>query len=326
MSYQTHGFTSGMKLSATAMAEIDAQIAQNETDIGTLNAEVAAVPSERLADLRKLSLRADADTIYLEYGTSGNKELISSISMPDVSSIIACTSLSASGSLSNLFLGDTAQITATRQPNDCNQSIRYQSLDTSVATVSSSGLVTAVGSGSTTIHVACGSYSQDLTVKVYRSVSFVGHVQNDTGNLYYGQTGYQGVQYNAMQFNMNGSNTWITNIPYDLSLFGINPGEKATLTAIDNFMKFNIIRVFKEEEGKEIFIVDRREDNDRYDIFNVTEVTSDTSGKFEYTYTNNGDDTVYIAFTCYRNGYASADLSGYLATIDNYLSLAIGPI
>ena len=62
--------------------------------------------------------------------------------------------------------GATAQISGSVSPSTAPQSLTFRSSDTSVATVSSSGTVTAVGAGSTSIIVSNGDSSSMVTVIV----------------------------------------------------------------------------------------------------------------------------------------------------------------
>jgi len=73
-----------------------------------------------------------------------------------------------------IYEGSTEQLTATITPNDAaNQNITWTSSDTSVATVSSSGLVTAVSNGTATITVSTedGGYSATCEVRVLHTTS-----------------------------------------------------------------------------------------------------------------------------------------------------------
>ena len=69
----------------------------------------------------------------------------------------------------SLFTGDTAPLTATVQPADAtNKTVNWSSSDEAVATVDSTGKVTAVGAGKATITVttADGSHTATCTVTV----------------------------------------------------------------------------------------------------------------------------------------------------------------
>ena len=68
--------------------------------------------------------------------------------------------------------GATVQLTATVSPNNAtDKSVTWKSSNTSVATVSSSGLVTAVGSGTATITVTTNSGSKKATCNVTVSIN-----------------------------------------------------------------------------------------------------------------------------------------------------------
>ncbi len=67
--------------------------------------------------------------------------------------------------------GETAQITGSVSPSTAPQGLSFRSSDRSVATVSGSGLVTAVGTGSTSIIVSNGDSSSMVTVIVNRGGS-----------------------------------------------------------------------------------------------------------------------------------------------------------
>lgn len=64
--------------------------------------------------------------------------------------------------------GDTFQLTAERIPSDTTSSSRisWVSLDSNIATVTQTGLVTAVGAGEGTLRVQCGAFSKDIKVTV----------------------------------------------------------------------------------------------------------------------------------------------------------------
>lgn len=317
MSYTQHGFVSGMKLTGADMAEMDAQIAQNEADIMTLYDQVGAVSGQRLTDIRKLKITSDADSIFLYYGT----ELLASISMPDVSSLIPCTGLTASANLSAMMVGGTAQIQTQRQPSDCNQSIRYWSSDTSVVTVNSLGNVVAVGSGTATITVSCGSQSVTLTAHASRRVSLADNVHVVSWISANPYMSYAGIQYRN-----DGSNTYIGNIPYSFEKFRLRPGETCTLRRLDNHV--NIVNpsvIFKETAGKTLNLVDMLEDDYIYMVDGATKVAENVrTDNSILTYTNNTSDNLYLAFAIsLDSGWKTVD--EVIADIDTYLELVIGP-
>ena len=69
----------------------------------------------------------------------------------------------------NLEVGGTRQLNATIEPSNAdNQSVTFASDDEGVATVSDTGLVTAVGVGTTTVTVTTddGSFTDTATINV----------------------------------------------------------------------------------------------------------------------------------------------------------------
>lgn len=316
MAYTQHNFVSGMKFTGADAAEMDEQIDRNETDIRSLETGLGSVPAERKADIRTLRLEADADSILFYYGN----ELLSSVAMPDVSSLIPCTGLTASADLSALMVGGTASIQAQKQPSDCNQSLRFLSSDTGVVTVNSLGVVTAVGSGTATITVSCGSKSVTLQAYVKRKVLFAGNVGIVS---WLAQNTF--MSYAGITFNNDGSNTYIGNIPYSFEKFCLRPGETCTLRRLDNHVNIGLSEIFKETEGKTMHLVDLLEDNDRYIIDGSTEVAKNVrTDNSLLTYTNNTANTLYLAFTISLDaGWKSA--AEVIADIDSYLELVVGP-
>ena len=326
MPYETHGFVSGMKLTAQDVKEMDEQIAQNVNDIATLTSRVDVVPTQRANDIRTLRLSAEADAIFLYYGD----EMLGSAAIVDPGTIIYCTGLTVTGTPGPLLIGQTGQITVTKQPADCNQSIRFSSSDIHVATVTSAGVVTAVGSGVATITVACGSHSQTVTVKVSRNVSLLDKVSYNISNL-------QVDTYNNVSGLLyvigSGQYSFVGNIPFDLTNFVLKPGEAVTLTCLDEdsgtwtTLYFKCFFAVKQISGETISIVDDREDNDRYQVAHTESVYSaDTTSKPRtLTYTNNTNNDLYIGFALARSGGYIDQLITDLDDIADYVSMKIGP-
>lgn len=96
----------------------------------------------------------------------------------------------------SLDVGGTSTLTATISPSGANNSVIWSSSDPSVATVSSTGKVTAVKAGTTTIiaKTASGGYTAACTVTVAaKTYSFSIYFWNKTGKqideLYFTETG-----------------------------------------------------------------------------------------------------------------------------------------
>lgn len=79
----------------------------------------------------------------------------------------SCTGVSLNkSSLSFTSLNATQTLTTTLSPNNTTDTVSWKSSDTAIATVSSSGVVKAVGYGSCTITATCGSKTASCTVTV----------------------------------------------------------------------------------------------------------------------------------------------------------------
>ena len=88
---------------------------------------------------------------------------------------IAVTGVTIENWSISLLINETAQIRWTVQPADAtDQSVSFESSDTSVATVDQNGLVKAVGAGQTQVFVvtADGGYKASSTVKVSEKIGY----------------------------------------------------------------------------------------------------------------------------------------------------------
>lgn len=88
-------------------------------------------------------------------------------------------------SLSFGTLGSTQQLTATLVPSDAIDTVTWSSSDTSIATVSSTGLVTSVGYGNAVITATAGTVSKTVSVIVAQaSVTSIDAVYTQSGTVY----------------------------------------------------------------------------------------------------------------------------------------------
>lgn len=97
---------------------------------------------------------------------------------------IAVTSVSISQPAAQMVIGETVQLRASVLPTDAtDKSVIWASSKQSVATVSSSGLVTALAEGSTTITATAGGKVGSCTVTVSRAIVVVSSVELNKTSL-----------------------------------------------------------------------------------------------------------------------------------------------
>jgi uncharacterized protein YjdB len=97
--------------------------------------------------------------------TDGSKKATCSVTVTTAS--VAVTGVTVSPTSASLTVGGTQQLTATVTPSTAtNKAVTWSSSNTSVATVSTSGLVTAIGSGSATITVTTTDGNKKATCSV----------------------------------------------------------------------------------------------------------------------------------------------------------------
>ena len=78
----------------------------------------------------------------------------------------AITALTVSPTSGSVALGSTLTITATKTPATATTPVTWESADTSIATVSDSGVVTPVAAGGVTIKASCGTKTATCAVVV----------------------------------------------------------------------------------------------------------------------------------------------------------------
>lgn len=107
-------------------------------------------------------------TLSSTENTDENGEVYScSASGGSVTVVKSVTGISLNNSSVTLKKGETVQLTATVTPSDAtNKTVKYASSNTKVATVNSSGKITAVGGGTAKITATAGSKSAVCTVNV----------------------------------------------------------------------------------------------------------------------------------------------------------------
>ncbi len=95
------------------------------------------------------------------------------ISLPWDDQDVPAESIEAGSYSSNMLLGATQQLSPTVKPRNTTDSVIYLSDDTSVVTVSNSGLVQAVGVGTATVTAAAGNQICAYTIVVSMDSSMI---------------------------------------------------------------------------------------------------------------------------------------------------------
>ena len=132
--------------------------------IGWSTSKTATVPEYGL----------DKEYIVITYDENGDIKLYA------VWEAIPVTSITLNQTTASLKKGETLTLTATVAPSDAaNKSVTWSSGNTSVATVSTSGVVTAVGEGTAVITVKTADGGKTATCTVA-----VAHTHNYTGTYY----------------------------------------------------------------------------------------------------------------------------------------------
>ena len=88
------------------------------------------------------------------------------------------TGITLNKATASIEVGRTTQLVASLQPYGATGTVTWTSNNTSVATVSNSGLVTGKAVGDATITATCGTYSASCTVTVAEAVNIYGTLEN----------------------------------------------------------------------------------------------------------------------------------------------------
>lgn len=104
---------------------------------------------------------------------------------------------------------ETAQLVATVAPAEADQDVTWSSSNTAVATVSNSGLVTAVRPGTAVITATKGTQSASYNVKVTATLEAIS-LNETTLNIYKNQTADLTVTYNPTYTDSDKTITWET--------------------------------------------------------------------------------------------------------------------
>ena len=125
--------------------------------------------------------------------------------------ITSITSLSVSPTSKTLNIGETVQLTGTKNPSTTSEGTQWTSSNTSVATVSNSGLVTAKAAGTATITFknSSSTKSASCTITVIQKYS-----SSEINSSFYGKlvSNYHGPNDNGMKYRIfyaDGTNVYL---------------------------------------------------------------------------------------------------------------------
>lgn len=96
-------------------------------------------------------------------GTTGSSQ-ITTAPTDDIGVRVPCTGLTVGTELALTEKGKSVQLSFSATPIDTTDEVKFESSDESVATVDSTGKVTAVGDGEATITVTCGDFVKECKV------------------------------------------------------------------------------------------------------------------------------------------------------------------
>ena len=219
----------------TAICEITVQTSPesitlnktNETlDLnGTSTVQLVATINPGTANVNRDITWSSSDSSKVKVDSNGNTATITALSNTATNSPVKITATAQNGNMAQcsvivktsltgltvsptsktLTSGQTVTLTATKTPSSATEGLTWSSGNTSVATVSSSGVVTAKSAGTTTITVKGSSNNvyASCTITVKNKNIVVG-----TGDTYYGY---------LIKFDSNGNSQWNKSTSYRIN-------------------------------------------------------------------------------------------------------------
>lgn len=162
-------------LPTTAANYISVTLTSSDPSVATVNnfGKVTGIaPGTATITVSCGDISASANIRVVEVPSSSNS----------ASSTITAQSLNLSSNYVVLKPGASQKITGKVTPSSASQSLTFKSQDTSVATVSKSGVITAVKTGATSVIVSNGTISASVTVIVNRNATSSNNNSGDNGN------------------------------------------------------------------------------------------------------------------------------------------------
>ena len=158
-------------------AAIETEISQLSADLDDVNERIDGLGDGVSTEVRQALLTLFQSAAYAETGLTDEIAVIESWAAVVTAISLNQSSISISGA-------NTSQLVATTTP--AGGTVAWASSDTSVATVSSSGLVTGVGNGSCTITASCGGKNAtcSVTVSGFASLTGITATYTQSGTVY----------------------------------------------------------------------------------------------------------------------------------------------
>lgn len=121
--------------------------------------------------------------------------------------VVLATGITVDKTATTIVKGATDKLTATLVPADANGTITWSTSDSSVATVSSDGTVTAVKNGTATVTAKCGDLSAQTKVTVINPLKTI-TITGTTHSIKKGQTTQLGLTYDPADTTDSVAATW----------------------------------------------------------------------------------------------------------------------
>lgn len=161
---------------------VSAQLQVRPTSASSYATVTLSSSNEKVATVnnfgRVTGIAPGTATITATCGSVTASTTVTVISIPSTETTTTTTTSNNSGQVITvnpsyvvLKPGATRTLTASVKPSSASQKFTYKSANSSIATVSPSGVITAVGTGATSITVSNGTASAMVTVIVNRSAS-----------------------------------------------------------------------------------------------------------------------------------------------------------
>lgn len=131
------------------------------------------------------ALKAGETTLTATAKSDTSKTATIPVKVLEIDPIIPVESVSLDKSSESLYIGKTCQLIATVLPlNATNQLVKYESSDKNVATVSDTGLVSAISTGTATIKVATvdGGKTAECIFNISKELEINGYYLNGKPN------------------------------------------------------------------------------------------------------------------------------------------------